>query len=146
MDQNKATVDLLNELYQNAAMGERGTALLMEKNSDAALSTQLHQHAADYGTIKNEAAALLSQCGQAPRSGGKMDRAAQWMGVQMNTLIDKTPSHMAEMLIQGSAMGIVKSEKNKRRTPGAAPQALQLEDRLIQLEQNYIETMKQFLN
>lgn len=143
--QNEDTIAMLKEVYQNASMGERGSRLLLERSEDSHFSSPLSEYADACREIKDDAAHQLSQYGEIPKDSGKMEQASQWMGVQMNTMIDKTSSHMAEMLIEGSTMGIVKGEKDKRRNVDAAPEAVELEDRLIRLQQKYIDTMKGYL-
>ena len=144
-NEKNENIEMLNELYQNADMGERGTELLIERTKDANLSAQLNQYAERYAMIKKDASALLSQQGQTPKFARQSTRAGLWMGVNMNTMIDKTPSHIAEMLIQGSTMGIIKGEKNKKKNPNTDTEVKTIEDNLIKLEQDYINTMKQFL-
>ena len=68
-----------------------------------------------------------------------------FMGVQMNSLIDKTPSHIASMLIEGSTMGIIKGEKSKNRNPEASKETLNLQEQLIELGQNFINELKKYL-
>ena len=63
-----------------------------------------------YNDIKEEAAALLAQRREFPREPAGSDKIGLWMGVQMNTLMDKSPPHLAEMLIQGGTMGIIKTD------------------------------------
>lgn len=139
------TTDMLKRVYENAQMGERGTDLLIEKTEDKELLTVLKGYSEDYKEIKNEAAEMLRDAGEEPEDIDEMVKAMQWMGVQFNTLMDKSPSHIAEMLIQGSAMGIVKGEKNKNQNEQADHGAVRLQSRLIKLEERYLESMKSFL-
>ena len=63
----------------------------------------------------------------------------------MNTLTDKSARHMAEMLIQGSTMGIVDLTKAIRDNPGAGRDALALADRLLRSMQRDVEELKSYL-
>ena len=69
------------------------------------------------------------------------------MGIQMNTLTDTTVSHMAEMMIQGSTMGITDMTKKVREFEGdgCPDRALRLGRDLISFEQENIEKLKAFL-
>lgn len=145
MTQKEETVEMLNEIYQAASMGAQGSELLIEKAGDSSFTEKLHAYGSRYHKIKEEAAGMLAQRGETPREAGVREKAGLWMGVQMNTLIDKTPSHMAEMLIQGSTMGVIKSEKHKNTHPQADRQCFELEDRFLSLQQEHIDDMKQFL-
>jgi hypothetical protein len=74
-----------------------------------------------------------------------MKKAMSRMGVRMNTALDHTSSHLAEMVIQGSTMGItdLQSVLNSNRNASEATQRLC--SSLIHQEQNHIDRMKGFL-
>jgi len=69
-----------------------------------------------------------------------------WMGVQMNTLLDKTSSHMAEMLIQGSSMGMIDNTKTLNTHKNLSPKVEKLTRRLNEIEENNVEAMKRYLS
>ena len=145
MEHINQSVDMLKDIYQTASMGLKGSELLVNKTEDVQFFEKLNEYAASYNDIKNEAATLLSDQGEIPQDGSTMDKAGLWMGVQLNTLKDKTSSHMAEMLIQGSTMGIIESEKQKNRYPDADKKCCKLEDQLLSLQRRQIDDMKEFL-
>ncbi len=63
----------------------------------------------------------------------------------MNTLLDKSPSHLAELLIQGNTMGVVSLIRTKNGLPGADEASLALFDRMLALQYDAIERAKAFL-
>lgn len=63
----------------------------------------------------------------------------------MNTLIDKTSSHIAEMMMQGNMMGVIEITKTIKHNPDADAAALQLARDLLQTQENNIQELKQFL-
>ncbi|MBS5844046.1 MAG: hypothetical protein KIC77_11305 [Clostridiales bacterium] len=140
------SVEMLNEIYQAASMGVDGSELLINKTEDCDFSDILHEYWNRYNDIKKEAASLLSQKGEVPKGARSGEKAGLWMGVQMNTLKDKTSSHMAEMLIQGCTMGIIKSEKHKKAYQHADQACYRLEDKFLALQKQQIEDMKKFLS
>lgn len=146
MNQNKQDISALNNIYKNASMGIKATQLLVEKSDDVEFSRTLHKFLADYTELKEKAAEGLAKCGQLPQDTDRMEDSALWMGVQMNTLIDKTSSHMAEMLIQGSSMGIVDNTKTLNTHKNISPQAQRLTQRLIQIEEDNVQAMKRYLS
>lgn len=145
MNQIEESITMLNEIYQAASMGVQGSELLLNKSQDNQFKEKLHEYSNRYKDIQDEAATLLSNKGEVPRDAGNMEKMGLWMGVQMNTLKDKTSSHMAEMLIEGSTMGIIKSVKHKNTHPEADQQCYDLENKLLSLEQAHIDDMKNFL-
>jgi hypothetical protein len=145
MNQNNASVDHLNEIYQAADMGAQGCQLILNKTDDTQLYQKLQSYNTRYNQVKDEAATLITQKGELPQEASEFEKSRLWMGVQLNSLIDKTPSHMAEMLIQGSTMGIIKGVKNKHKHQQSDQQCCSLEDKFLSLQQEHIEDMKQFL-
>ena len=74
-----------------------------------------------------------------------MLKISVYMSISMKTLMDKTPCHISEMLIQGSTMGIIEATKNLQIYKGADKGILDLADKLLKTEQNNIEQLKPFL-
>jgi hypothetical protein len=58
---------------------------------------------------------------------------------------NKNPSHIAEMMIQGSTMGIIDITKNLKEYADADKDISALANRLLKFEQQNIEEMKKFL-
>ncbi|MFR1518820.1 MAG: hypothetical protein ACLSVG_08625 [Clostridia bacterium] len=146
MDKKEQSISMLNEIYQAASMGVQGSELLISKTEDSDFSEKLHEYCKRYNDIKKEAASLLSNKGEVPKDARSGEKAGLWMGVQINTLKDKTSTHMAEMLIQGCTMGIIKSEKHKKAYENAEQECYDLEDKFLALQQQHIEDMKKFLS
>ncbi|MGI6403578.1 MAG: hypothetical protein ACOX0K_05015 [Oscillospiraceae bacterium] len=146
MSQTKQDISALNNLYKNASMGIKATQMLIEKSDDVEFSKTLHKFLVDYTEVKEKAADGLAEYGQLPQSSDLMQDGALWMGVQMNTLIDKTSSHMAEMLIQGSSMGMIDNTKTLNTHKNLSPQVAKLTQRLNQIEENNVQAMKRYLS
>jgi hypothetical protein len=145
MNQGNASICLLNEIYQAADMGAQGCELLIGKTEDSLLLIKLQEYKSRYANLKNEAEELIIQKSGEPQKNNGIEKSRLWMGVQLNSLIDKTPSHIAEMLIQGSTMGVINGIKNKNAYPQAEPDCVELADKFLLLQQEHIEDMKQFL-
>jgi len=146
MQQQTQDVTLLQEVYHNASMGERGSKLMLDKSKDAGLSAKLSEFSDAYSNIKREAADRISTYGQAPKQSSALEDAAQWMGVQLGTLIDQSPSRMAEMLIQGSAKSMIKSIEDIKRNHDTEKRTRELAGRLVSLENDSLAAMKTYLS
>ena len=68
------------------------------------------------------------------------------LGVHMNTLIDSSPSHIAEMLIEGSTMGVIDITRAQNRFAGADENVAGLAQRLCDIERGNIDAMEKRLN
>ena len=74
-----------------------------------------------------------------------MSKAGLWMGMQMETMTNRSDSHIAEIMIQGSGMGIIEMTKNKKRYSSAKPETMDLADAFVASEEGAIQRMKAFL-
>ena len=99
----------------------------------------------EYETIREQAARRLAAMGEDPGQLSAFEKLSTAVGVTMNTLTDKSARHMAEMLIQGSTMGIVDLTKAIRDNPGAGRETLALADRLLRSMQRDVEELKSYL-
>lgn len=68
-----------------------------------------------------------------------------WTGVQMNTMMDKSNSHIAELMAQGNLMGIIEAQKLLNHSPEMEQDTKNILNDFITLQNNNIEKMKQFL-
>ena len=71
--------------------------------------------------------------------------ACLWGSVQMNTLADKSADHIAEMMIQGSIMGVIDMSRSLKRYSQADSSVKKLGEKLIETEENNIQQMKGYL-
>lgn len=142
MDKN---AELLNYVYQNAQMGVDTITQLTEIVQDRPFLEQLRAQLSEYQAIYNEAIAQLDQMQQREKGISNMQKITVYLNISLQTLTDKTPSHIAEMMMQGSSMGIIDATKRLKQYQDADPKALQLGQRLLKTEQNNFETLKQYL-
>ena len=67
------------------------------------------------------------------------------MMINMKTMSDKSNSHIADMLIFGSNMGIVEATKKIHKYAGADKEILDLMKKLLAFEERNCEDLKCFL-
>ena len=66
--------------------------------------------------------------------------------INMQTITDKSASHIAEMVMIGSNMGVIDAVKNiNRYKDKASSDVVALMQRLKEFEENNIERLKKFL-
>lgn len=74
-----------------------------------------------------------------------MTEVMAWTGIQMNTLTDKSNSHIADMLIQGTTMGIIEGRKLLNQNPNIDQEVRQVLDTFVKMQENNVEKLKTFL-
>lgn len=142
MKQNET---LLCELARAAKMGKDSVSMLMKKTDDAPMRRELLREMTEYAASEAKAKRLLFEtCGKhGPVH--PLAQAGAWLGIQMETLRDRSPSHLADTLIQGSTMGVIDLTRARARCPEADPDAHRLANEFLKNEQDSIERLKRFL-
>ena len=137
---------LLEEFYKNSRMGCETIDRLLPKVDSVRLRRELTNQRARYECYAKSAASLLrAHCHQKPQEISPLKTASVRAGVFMNTAIDSTPSHIAEMMINGSTMGVVNLTKQLKENQPCGKEVQQLGQDLLSFEQQTIDNMKSFL-
>ena len=79
-----------------------------------------------------------------PQPLSKTAKLMSKMGICFNCAKDKS-EHIAEMLIQGTNMGIIKINKALNHTVTASPKLVQEAKDMLKKEQAYIDNLKGYL-
>lgn len=138
-------VDLLSHVYQTAEMGRDGIFTVLKRTDDPALLKALNRQAGEYRDIQNTAERMLRARGVQPDGVGLMAKVSSEMMGTMKVMADHSPSKVAEMMIQGSTMGVTKSLRTIRACRVKDGRVSDLADKLLRTEQANIEEMKGFL-
>ena len=85
------------------------------------------------------------QKGLRPQAESPLQKAMLWGSVQMTTLADTSPSHLAELTINGTTMGIVSLTKSLHDLPHADGKARSLAEEFLSAQQQTVEELKAFL-
>lgn len=136
---------LLDEVYKGAKMGMQATKIIMSKNTDKALGQQLEKQYRSYMESAQKAEGELIKSDKIPKENDILSKATLWGSIQMGTITDTKASHIAELMINGSTMGIVDMTKNLKEYKNAESEASNLARTFIKNEQMHIEKLKQYL-
>lgn len=139
------TLDLLDQIYDNARFGKRMLAALIKEGKDANFRSALAEQFAHYHVILEKAQTLLHDEGAAPVEKTRGSEHAARAALYLNLRIDRTSSHMAEMVMQGSLANITDLASGLRTFESASESAVGLCRRFIALEQESMTQMIAFL-
>jgi len=142
MDDN---VRLLREISRNCDMGADAIRLLMENVTDETMRQELLFQRKSYQDMNREAENLLTGTGHAVQPTTLMQQCGLWLGTRMNTLWDKSPQHAADLILQGTVMGLIELIRCRRKCPAASKEAVELADKLLTFERDSFRRMEQFL-
>ncbi len=146
MQQNNPDIQLLNDIYKNSQMGRKTLEEITELTEDTKFLEVLQKHRDWYTQLNDEASILLRSHGEEPKGTGMWDDVSASLMIKVNTLTDRSPSHLAQMLVQGSSMGIVDIQKQLNQQENTTDQnILKLAKKLLDGEEKNVETLKKFL-
>ncbi len=137
--------NLLNEVYRAAKMGQHAINAVLPKVTNIQLRDKIESQYDAYSRIATKSGRMLRSNNAEPEKTSLMQRIGLWSSVQMNTLTDNSTSHIAEMMIQGSTMGITDMTKKLSELDEADAGARELAEEYIGCEQKHIESMKKYL-
>ena len=144
-----ATQDMLAHLYKTVTMGADSIRSLLPRveSEDAKFKSDLTLQLSCYEAFASRINALLEKEGDEAMTDSMMRKMTAKLGTAMGTLMDHTVSHMADMVIQGSTMGITDTTRTLREyeSTDAAESALSLARDMIRAEQKHVERMKAYL-
>ncbi len=136
---------LLNHIYQTAEMGREGIQSVLKYTEEPKLASALNSQLTEYEQLQNAAGAMLQARGEPPHGLGPMAKVSSEVMSTMKAMTDRSAANIAEMMIQGSTMGVTKSLRTIRDCSLESDDVRRLANKLVKTEQANIEEMKRFL-
>lgn len=135
----------INNIYRNAEMGRDALYFVLRRSDSAALRQLMLTQLGEYQAIMDEAETLLKAEGAKPEGIKPSQRFMIRMAACRELAKDDSPAAMADMLIQGSCMGVTKISRQLTRFRERCPEGAQLAEKLRQTEENNIHQLKKYL-
>lgn len=144
-----STVSLLEQCFQAIAAEADTIRALMPKveSEDATFKSDLTLWLGDTTALAARVGALMNEVGEAPLESGLMSRMTAKVATSMNTLMDSSVSHIAELLLQHATATMTDAIRALREFENstASEAALALARDLIKHEETHAERMKRYL-
>ena len=141
----KDDVELLREIQKNTEMGLHALEIMENKVYDDKLSLQLIRESFKYGELHDRAKAQLLAAKQMPEPENKIARMMLSASINGSTLLNTTTSHVAELMIRGSNMGLSSLWKAMIHNDQAGEQSMELARELMDFEENNIKELRKYL-
>ena len=139
------TVQLLQDVVRNARTGQSAVEQLMKKTDDSRMRDELVKEREAYAVTRREGEQALLDAGGRAEPVGAMTRAGMWVGLEAETLADRSDAHIAEIVIQGATMGVIEMTKSLNTYDAADPYARGLASRFVVQQNEAIDRQKGFL-
>jgi len=139
MDPN---AQLLQDIYQNTVMGKVALNQLIKRCEDPDFRKAMADQFAEYHQVQTEAQRLLKATHLDPKRPPVFPLRVH---TSLNLRLDRTSTHMAEMLMQGSVMGVVDLSRSLRKYSLAGNEARALGEQLLRTEENNLRRLQRYL-
>ncbi len=136
---------ILNEVNKGIKMGMDSISTIAEKVGDGNFKDDLLFQYDKYNDILNKVNAELKNYNDFPSELPPMQKIMGYVDIQVSTLNDKSNSHIAEMLIKGTNMGIIEGVKLKNQNPTTSEPVQNILDEFIKFQENNVEKLKKYL-
>lgn len=137
--------EMLQFLYKSASMSVDTTARVIAKTHDARLRRELNEQKDGYRRFADDAVKGLKSHGLTPQDNPLMTKLMTNVGISVNTMIDSTPSHIAEIMINGTNMGVLKMNKHLNRNKDISEETNKLCRELIDFQKNSATRLESYL-
>lgn len=136
---------ILNTVNKGLKMGMDSISTISEKVGDENFKDDLIYQYNQYNDILNRVNAELQNFNDLPAELPPMQKVMGYMDIQMSTINDKSNSHIAEMLIKGTNMGIIEGVKLLNQNPEADDEVKNVLNEFIKFQENTVEQLKKYL-
>ena len=138
-------IEILKEISKDAKMGMDSINMVGQKVQDDKFQKLLDEQHNEYQNIFDRTQEILKQHGETIEDVPAMQKMMGWMGIQMNTMNDKSNSQLSELLIQGNDMGIIKGHKLLNNNEFTTPEIKILLSDFVRLQEKNIDDLKKWL-
>ncbi len=102
----KKSEELLAEVHRNCQLALQSISDILPEAEDSDVREELMREHDEYEKMCGRAAILAKDKNIELKNPGPIKKAMMWSSIKMNTMTDNSRAHIAEMLAQGTVMGI----------------------------------------
>ena len=103
---HKKTEEALAEIYRNAQLALQSIADILPQVDDEEVKAELHAQHEEYERFSAKASVLAKDKGIELKEPNVFKKMMMWGSIKMSTLTDNSRAHIADMMVQGTVMGI----------------------------------------
>ena len=142
-----ADVEILDELSKSCQLAMSNISFLSTKAIQKNIKKELVSIYSGYTDILSQINKNFESLGEIPSNVSPSLKMFGLCSINLNTKIDKSSSHIAEIMIQGLNMGIIKCQKllNSSNSTIIKEQTLNLVKQFLNFQEQSIQKLKAFL-
>lgn len=139
-------LNVLDEVNKGATMGMDAISFVSGKVTDNEFKKVLDVEYNKYKEVSNKVNSIYSKYSdKEPHETNAMNKMMTWYGIQMKTMTDDTTSKLAELLMQGTNMGIIEGRRLINQNPNAENSVMRILNDFVVMQEDSVETLKKYL-
>lgn len=142
----KENINVLDELNKGACMGMDAIHFILDKVEDKQFKESMEVQYNKYKDISRRINEVYSKYNEedTPHETNAMNKAMTWYGIEMKTMMDHSDSKIAELLLQGTNMGIIEGRKllNNKEVDKEVKDLMQ---EYVTMQEDSVENLKKYL-
>lgn len=142
----KKTEEALAEIYRNAQLALQSISNILPAVEDETLREILSRQHESYEHFSAKASILARDMGLELKDPNPMKKMMMWGSIKMSTMTDNSRSHIAEMMVQGTVMGITALKATVGDVPvDGNDKIIALLNEMIKAEEEFEKVWKEYL-
>ena len=142
----KQCEEILAEIYRNAQLALQSISDIMPDVDDELTKEELSRQHEEYEKFSSRALVIARNKNIELKAPNPFKKAMMWGSIKMSTLKDNSRAHIADMMLQGTIMGItaLRSSQNMSK-PDCDEEVLGLLDEMLKAEEQFEKKWKEYL-
>lgn len=138
-------INALDEIHKGTCMGIDAIHFILDKVEDKNMKSILENQSESYKKINEEIERIYPKYNDdKPHETSTMNKIMTFYGINLKTFLDQSNSKLAELLIQGTNMGIIEGRKvlNNKKINLEVEKII---TKYIKMQEKYLEDLKCYL-
>lgn len=138
-------INALDEIHKGSCMGMDAIKFVLDKAEDKSLKKVLKGFYKEYEKTASKIEKIYPKYNEGkPHETTAINKAMTWYGIEIKTFMDCSNSKIAELLIQGTNMGIIEGRKilNNKQLDKKVNSII---EKYVTMQEDNVEILKQYL-
>ena len=146
MNKNNCNLDFANEIYRNASVALLSISDVLPEADKKVIKEEMKRQYEAYRDFNDELKSYMSEKEYELKDVSAMKKMMMWSAIKMNTVFDGSTSHISEIMIKGTGMGITELTKILNDSRCVTDEKLkEFAKKLISIQEENVEALKKFL-
>ncbi len=141
----KKSEEVLAEIHRNCELALQSISNILPETEDGDVKEELLRQHEEYEKISGKATILAKDRGIELKNPGPIKKAMMWSSIKMSTMSDNSRAHIAEMMVQGTVMGITALKNSLSEMTEHDERIHELANELLNSEEKFEKTWKEMI-